>query len=163
MTWRGSTNNEERIIACLPYLLPLIVSIFFGTYVLKLIPPLAFILIIILPLAPLATGIPGLVVFFLLYYLVVRNSDIKHFLRFNTMQALLIDIGLSIVSLILRLLNIGGSLISGSIADLVLSTLYSTLFLGTVAIVIFSWVMISQGKYPEVPVISTAAYYHTQY
>ncbi len=161
MTWRGQTNPEDRILACLPYLLPLIVSTFFGVFLFQQFPFLIFLIRIILPLVPLATGIPGLVVFFLLYMLVVRNSQLKHFLRFNTMQALLVDMGLSIISLLFNLIS--RLISSGSTIEFIFSTISSTLFLGTLAIVFYSWYTISQGKYPEIPILSDAAYYHTQY
>lgn len=108
MTWRGHTNPEDRIIASLPYLLPLIVSITFGRSLFQQFPQLIFLINIISPLAPLAFGIPGLIVFFMLYMLVVRNSQLKHFLRFNTMQALLVDMGLGIISLLFSVLGWGG-------------------------------------------------------
>ncbi|MCS6959622.1 MAG: Tic20 family protein [Pseudanabaenaceae cyanobacterium SKYGB_i_bin29] len=164
MSWRGYTNPQERFLACLPYLLPLVVSTIFGVYIFTQFPLLSFLLVLLIPIAPLAHGIPGLVMFFMLYALVVRNSQLSHFLRFNTMQALLVDLGLSIMSLLFQLLGIsGGQLLSNTIGSLLISTIFSTLFLGTVAIVAYSWFMIVQGKYPEVPVISAAAYYHVRY
>jgi len=163
MTWRGHTDPIDRLFACLPYLLPLVISIFFGEALFQQFPFLIFFLRIIAPIFPLALGLPGLVIFFMLYALVVRNSQLKHFLRFNTMQALLLDIGLSIVSLLFGLLPQGIATGSGSGLGFILSTIYSTLFLGTVTIVVYAWYTILQGKYPEVPILSEAAYYHTQY
>lgn len=162
MTWRGHTNPEDRILACLPYLLPLTVSTLFGVFLFQQFPPLIFLIRIISPLAPLAIGLPGLVIFFLLYILVVRNSQLKHFLRFNTMQALLVDMGLSIISLLFDLISRGINLGSGSTIEFFVSTISSTLFLGTFTIVFYAWYMIFQGKYPEMPILSDAAYYHTQ-
>ncbi|MFN3359911.1 MAG: Tic20 family protein [Pseudanabaenaceae cyanobacterium] len=164
MAWRSYTNPQERLLACLPYLLPMVVSLVFGVFVFQQFPQLTFLLRLLEPIMPLAQGIPGLVIFFMLYALVVRNSQISHFIRFNTMQALLVDLGLSIMSFLFSLFNIAANaLLTNPAGFLLVSTLASTLFLGTLIIVFYSWVMIVQGKYPEVPVISEAAQYHVGY
>lgn len=161
MTWRGSTTVPDRIFACLPYLIPLMDGLAFGGPFFRQFPNLQ---ILFLPLKPLlqiyvtiAYALPfgSLILFLLLYFLVVRNENISHFIRFNTMQAILISIVLSLCGLILRLI-LARAIGSGFIMD----TLMNTIFLGVVAAFFYSVVQSALGRYAEIPTISDAV--HTQ-
>ena len=94
MTWRGTTTVRDRIFAALPYLLPLMNGLPFGRFLFQQFPVLQIITLPVIPLMFLYQYIPfaGFIVFIGLYMLVVRNENIPHFIRFNTMQAILIDI-----------------------------------------------------------------------
>jgi hypothetical protein len=155
MTWRGSTTIKERFFASLPYLLPLISSLGFSANVFKEFPALAQILLPLLaPVLLVYSSIPfaSLIIFFALFFLVVRNEKILHFIRFNTMQALLVDILLVIAGLILPILARMDGL------NLVVVALSSSVFLGVVAIVVFSVVQSLRGVYAEIPTLSEAVY-----
>lgn len=154
MTWRGSTTPLDRVFACLPYLLPLIVGLRFGAPFFSQFPFLQYLLIPIAPIAALYEGFPfaGIIIFFALFLLVVRNENISHFIRFNTMQAILLDIVLILCSLVISLL--GPALGNGLIAE----TLFNVIFLGTVAVVIYSVVQSILGRYAEIPTLSDAVY-----
>lgn len=153
MTWRGTTTVKDRIFACLPYLLPLVEGLAFGKFLFLQFPALQ---VLFVPLAPvlLLYSIPfaGLIIFFALFLLVVRNESIPHFIRFNTMQAILIDIVLLLCNLILPIL----SPIPG--AGFALQTLNNTIFLGVVIAVIYAVVQSGRGRYAEIPAISDAVY-----
>ena len=104
MSWRGSTTVSDRIFASLPYLLPLIEGITFGKDLFKQFPVLKKdIFPWLIKLADIYESIPfaGIIVFLALFVLVVRNEKISHFIRFNTMQAILLDIVL-LLCVILR-------------------------------------------------------------
>jgi uncharacterized membrane protein len=154
MAWRGSTTVSDRLFACLPYLLPLIAALAFGISLFTEFPALA---VLFLPLQPVLTiyGILGpyseLIIFFLLFFLVVRNERIPHFIRFNTMQALLLDIVAYLCGIILRLVALPGIAFAAQ-------TLSTTIFLGIVAAVVYSVVQSLMGRYAEIPVISDAVY-----
>lgn len=155
MTWRGSTTVQDRIFASLPYLLPLFTSLPFGIVVFKQFPALAQILSwLLIPVAFIykLVPFPNLVIFFLLFLLVVRNERIQHFIRFNTMQALLLDILLFICSLVLQsiLLPMGATLITQALVAIV--------FIATLAACIYSVIQSIQGNYAEIPTLSEAAY-----
>ena len=153
MTWRGTTTVKDRIFACLPYLLPLVEGLAFSRFLIAQFPALQ---VLFVPLAPLLLlySIPfaGLIIFFALFLLVVRNESIPHFIRFNTMQAILIDIVLLLCNLILPIL----SPIPG--AGFALQTLSNTIFLGVVIAVVFAVVQSLRGRYAEIPAISDAVY-----
>lgn len=154
MTWRGSTTFSDRIFACLPYLLPLLDGLSFAKYLFGQFPVLK---IIFQPLAPLLLiyhGIPfmGLIIFFALYLAVVRNENISHFIRFNAMQAILLDIVLILCALILPILE------QGIPVTFVIETLFNMVFLATVAAFIYAVVQSLMGRYAEIPPISDAVY-----
>ncbi|BAZ25112.1 hypothetical protein NIES4073_60160 [Kalymmatonema gypsitolerans NIES-4073] len=154
MASRGSTTVSDRIFACLPYLLPLVEVFRYGIFLFRQFPPLA---LLFLPLQPLITiyfGVPfaGLIIFFALFLLVVRKENISHFIRFNTLQAILLDIVIFLFSILTQLIGI---IPAGGFA---IQTLYTTIFLGTIAAVVFSVIQSLMGRYAEIPAISEAAY-----
>lgn len=154
MTWRGSTTVKDRIFACLPYLLPIISALPFGDFLFNQFPELQVILIPLAPVIFIYSKIPlaGLVVFFLLFLLVVRNERIIHFIRFNTMQAILIDILLVLCSLVQQYL------LGPLGANLVTQTLLNIVFLGTFAACGYSIVQSLRGLYAEIPTLSEAVH-----
>jgi hypothetical protein len=154
MTWRGSTTIPDRFFACLPYLLPIIEVFVYGEFLLRQFPPLQLLFLPIIPLLQIYYGVryAGLIIFFALWLLVVRNEKISHFIRFNTMQAILIDIIIflfGILTDVVRLIPATG---------FATQTLYTTIFLGVMAAVIYSVAQSLLGRYAEIPAISDAVY-----
>ncbi|MBE9177078.1 hypothetical protein IQ268_00625 [Oculatella sp. LEGE 06141] len=154
MTWRGSITPLDRTFACLPYLLPLIDALAFGVFLFNQFPQFGVVFLPILPIVALYNSIPfvGLIVFFALFLLVVRNESINRFIRFNAMQAILLDILLILCNLILGLL---GSALGGG---LIVETLYNVIFLGAIAAVVYSVVQSILGRYAEIPTLSDAVH-----
>ena len=155
MSWRGSTTIQDRIFSSLPYLLPLTSSIGFSSAVLQEVPTLGTVLApLLLPVLWIYQTLPfaSLIIFFALFLLVVRNEKVPHIIRFNTMQALLVDILMVVVGLVLPILGRVDS------SNLVVVALSSTVFIGVLAIVIFSVVQSLRGLYAEIPTLSDAAY-----
>ncbi|ELR98379.1 Tic20 family protein [Gloeocapsa sp. PCC 73106] len=158
MSWRGSTDFKDRFFSALVYALPLIDVLPYSAGVLDLIPQLGFIYILINPLLTvynaLNSTIPfaGLIIFFALWLGVVRNQRISHFIRFNTMQAILIDIAIILFGLVLQVIIIG----SGS--GLIATTLSNVIFLGVLVACIYGIIQSALGSYAEIPTISEAAY-----
>jgi uncharacterized membrane protein len=163
MTWRGTTTVQERLLGCLPYLLPLMeVSLLGMSFAVRSgiglfaqFPPLQLLRIPLSPLIRIYTGFPfaGLIIFILLLTLVVRNTNISHFIRFNTMQAILLDILLILGQIILTML-----LVPTLGTGLVVDTLLNVVLLGILAAVLYSVVQTLRGQYAEIPTISEAVY-----
>lgn len=154
MTLRGTTTVQERIFSALPYMLPLMYALEFGRDLFRQFPGLLQIIEIpLFPLLFLFQLIPfaGLIIFFALFLLVVRNENIPHFIRFNTMQAILLDIIVILCSLILGIL-------SGGLQGFILVTLNNMIFLGVLAAVVYSVVQSLLGRYAEIPTLSDAVY-----
>ena len=156
MTWRGSTDTKDRIFAALVYLLPLYSAFAFGIFIFQQIPFLGAALAIVLtPLAFLYSSLGSfgsLIIFFVLFFAVVRNPRISHFIRFNTMQAILIEILVYLLGLVL------GFVARGLGANLVVETLFNVVFLGAFAACVYSIIQSVIGKYADIPTISEAAY-----
>jgi hypothetical protein len=157
MTWRGTTTVKDRIFASLPYLLPLFSSVQFGVPLLQQFPVLQVILIPLIPVEFIYSLVPynaaEIIIFFVLFLLVVRNERIRHFIRFNTMQAILLDILLVLCSLLLFKILVpalGNNLIS--------ETLLNIVFIGTLAACGYSIVQSLFGRYAEIPTLSEAVH-----
>lgn len=92
-----SPPPAERALSILPYLIPLLDSLSFGAQVFKKVPLLGQLLLPpLIPLYSVYRGIPFLAfgLFLALFSLVVRNPNISRYIRFNTYQALVLDIAL---------------------------------------------------------------------
>jgi uncharacterized membrane protein len=158
MSWNSSPSIPDRLFAALPYILAITAGLPYMGYVVQEVPAIQFLLLPFLPLIQIYTGLErtipffGLIVFFALILLVVRNENISRFIRFNTMQAILLSFILAVCGLILDLLEpvFGGGLL--------LQTFYSALFLGMLASVGYSLVQTFRGEYADIPTISDAVH-----
>jgi uncharacterized membrane protein len=164
MTWRGTTTITDRVFSCLVYALPvmdMILLLLQGQGLMpqgSLLSPVFELLII--PFIPLITlytaggGMMSFIIFLLLFMALVRNENMPHFLRFNAMQSILIGIVLSLFGLAWRYFL--DAILSNT--GLLVETLGNAIFLGTLAVVIYSVVQSALGRYAEIPTISDAAY-----
>ncbi|HLO52317.1 MAG TPA: Tic20 family protein [Kamptonema sp.] len=154
MTWRGSTTVPDRIFACLPYLLPLVDGLQFGQFLFQQFPALRLFFVPLVPVLQLYSSVPfaSLIIFFGLYLGVVRNENINHFIRFNAMQAILLDIILVLCALILPILA------GGVQVKFVIETLFNMVFLGVLAAFVYAVVQSLLGRYAEIPPLSDAVY-----
>ena len=151
MTWRGSTDIKDRIFAALVYLMPLYYAVsYFGDYVLNQLPALKIILIPLAPVAYIYGSIPlaNIIIFFVLFLAVVRNPKISYFIRFNTLQAILLDIALILLSFVGRVLAV----------DFLFQIFSSVVFIAALGACLYSMVQSILGRYAEIPTISEAAY-----
>ncbi len=168
MAWRGGTSPLERLYSCLPYALPMSAVLVMGIFLFSQIPGLEVSYYLFFQLARILSFgiIPPLfdvrfVVWICLYALVVRNERIKHFLRFNTMQALMIDIMIVLVLLVVQLISQGtGGL---EFFHTLFLSVFTATFLAVNAAFIYAIVQNIRGLYPEIPMVSEIAYYHTRY
>ncbi len=169
MTVRGATTPQERIFGALPYLLPMVEALVFGSFFFQQFPEISAVLFLVLsPVIALYSAFPlmGLIIFFALFMLVVRNDSLPHFIRFNTMQAIMIMICISICRILIDfivgpLLGItmtaGGVSVSGP-AEFLVEILFNFIFFGVFAAAIYSIVQTIRGHYPDIPTLSEIVY-----
>ena len=146
----------QRLLAPLIYLLPWSQAIPFGLArdgVFNQFPVLKLLILPALPLMQLDRSVPfaGFVLFFVLFLAVVRNPNVPYFLRFNTLQALLTSIIVSVLQIAFTILlrpMAGGSLLMGTLA--------STVVVAVLAILLFALVECLRGREPDLPGISQA-------
>jgi hypothetical protein len=163
MNWRGTTTAQDRFFGCLPYLLPLMevsllgMSFAYGPKIglFAQFPALGLLLVPLSPLIRIYTSFPfaGLIVFILLLTLVVRNTNISHFIRFNTMQAILLDILLILGQIILNMV-----LVPALGTGLFVDTILNVVLLGLLSAIVYSVVQTIRGQYADIPTISEAVH-----
>lgn len=116
---------QDRALSILPYLVPLLDSLSFGLYVFQKVP-IAGSLVLgpLYPIYQIYRGIPFLAfgVFLVLYVFVVRNTNVSRFVRFNTYQALILDIVL-IFPQLLSGANLG-SAVPASVVEVLSTTVF---------------------------------------
>lgn len=162
MVRRSSVNYLDRLYAALPYLLPITAVVAFGAFLFLQFPVLqdvffpVFKLNQILSISILDFISIRFVAWFCVFIFVVRSSKVNHFVRFNAMQALLLDIIVALMSAIVQLL----SLILGNLAffPFMLQIIASVTFLGITAAFLYSIFQCVLGKYAEMPIVSEVAY-----
>jgi uncharacterized membrane protein len=91
-------------------------------------------------------------VFFALYLAVVRNEKLPHFLRFNAMQSILLDICIMLGGLIIQYMpfEMAYSWIGGLSNNLV--------FITGAGAVFYCVFYALQGMYPDIPIVSEAVF-----
>lgn len=142
----------QRLLAVLFYLLPWSDALPFGSALISVFPWLIWLQRPALPLLLLDQSVPfgGFVLFLVLFLAVVRNPKVPNYLRFNALQAILLDILLTVLSLGFRVL------LSPLGDSIVLRTLNNTIFIGCLAVLLYALLQCSRGKEADLPTISEA-------
>ena len=144
----------ERIIAALGYFLPFFDGIQYGRYFFMQFPVAERLLTPLFPLLSAYKGFPysNFIAFFALYLAVVRNPSFSRYVRFNTMQAVVLDVLLIFPTLVERTFTP-----RGGIGFELLIIFYNTTFLFLVACFLFGVVSCLLGKTPRLPLVAEAA------
>jgi hypothetical protein len=149
-------EGAQRILSCFPYILPMMDALGYGRFLFQKVPLMATIFMKPLqPFVELSQTFPMLsfVSFLGLFLFVVRNKNMPRFVRFNTMQALLLEIIL-IFPQILTSSNMGGL-----IPFMFTEFISNMTFYAIVSIVGYSCICNIRGELPcKIPVISTAVF-----
>ncbi|MGA0253939.1 MAG: Tic20 family protein, partial [Vulcanococcus sp.] len=136
----------QRLLALLTYLLPWSDGLPFGRSLTSLFPVLQWLSLPALPLVLIEQAIPfgGFILFLVLFLGVVRNQRVPYFIRFNALQAILLDIILIVLSLAFNLLlaPLGG--------NFAVRTLANTVFLGMLVLVLFGIIQCLRGKEADI-------------
>jgi hypothetical protein len=147
----------QRLVALLPYSLTWSDALPFGRDLFGSFPPLSALMLPAMPALLLQNlgsmggmNLGGLLLFVLRFAAVVRNPKVPYTIRFNTLQALMLDILLVVSGLVFQLLQ---SLLGGG---LLIRTLSNTLFLGTLLVLLFTVVQVLRGKEADLPTLSEA-------
>lgn len=93
--YRGSSPDiAERLLAAVPYLLPFLDSFGYGRFLFYQYPLITRVIAPLAPLVSLYASLPfaPLLAFFGVYLGIVNNMRWSRFVRFNAMQAMLLDI-----------------------------------------------------------------------
>jgi len=142
----------QRLLAALAYLLPWSDALPFGQSLFGLFPVLQWLSLPAFPVLLLQQAVPfgGFVLFLVLFLAVVRNTKVPYLIRFNVLQAILVDILLILISLAFSVLLAPLGL------GFALRSLSNTVFLGALLLVGFGVVQSLRGQEAEVPSLSQA-------
>ncbi|EKX36937.1 hypothetical protein GUITHDRAFT_78596 [Guillardia theta CCMP2712] len=138
----------DRFVACLPYALPLADSFEWGHFLFDKFPILALPFVPLFPVISLLNApFVSFAVFIALFSFVTRNPSIPRFVRYNTLQAIYLDIALIFPSLFKGL--------AGNVPLELAETGSNTVFYAILLSVIYAAVSNISGKLPnEIPLIS---------
>jgi hypothetical protein len=148
----GDIPVWQRLLSALAYLLPWSDAIPFGRGLFGPFPWLSWLAFPALPVLQLQQAVPfgSLVLFLVLFLAVARNPQVPYPIRFNVLQAILLDIVLVLLSLAFD------TLFSGFASSFLVRTLQNTVFLGALLLVVFSVVQTLRGRDAEIPTVSEA-------
>jgi Chloroplast import apparatus Tic20-like len=173
MAWRGTVTVADRFWAALPYILPIASSmLYIGAFV-QLLPITAPIVtpIVLIGIAYYTAISPlgmfgEFLIFLALLMFVVRNPKIAHFIRYNTMQAMVIGIMMSLVKAIFDAVGLSVAMLTFKSASdplgFVVQFFFAAVFVGAATAYGYSLFNVAQGKYAEIKWISDASYSQTQ-
>ena len=184
-----SVTFGDRLCAILPYLFPITTVHMIAWYPFYLLPPLEILLSPFLQLNKMV-GVAFLLMQYLLianknltflvwitpniltlqfrllvllciFIFVVKNNRVNPFIRFNTMQALLLDIVILTLSVIISFLV--HNPIRIDVFTILLRLIVSLSFLILTSTFTYSIFQCVRGKYPKLPIISDFIYHQIRY
>ncbi|XP_047335124.1 protein TIC 20-v, chloroplastic-like [Impatiens glandulifera] len=149
-----SVDVPDRLISAICYFYPFFDGIQYGKFVVTQVAPIQAIIQPLVPAIRVFKSFPlnGFLVFLTLYFVVVRNPNFSRYVRFNTMQAIVLDVLLIFPDLLERTFNPR----QGLGLDLIMS-LDSTVFLFLLVCLIYASSSCALGQLPRLPIVADAA------
>ncbi|KAL6988844.1 Protein TIC 20-II, chloroplastic [Sarracenia purpurea var. burkii] len=149
------TPATDRLISTAAYFLPLFNGLQYGRFLLAQYPVLGAALEPILPLLALYRSVPyaSFVAFFALYLGVVRNPRLSRYVRFNAMQAVVLDVLLVLPLLLQRIFNPGRA----GMGYKLMVMGHNAVFVFVVFCFVYSLVFCVLGRTPYLPFVAEAA------
>jgi uncharacterized membrane protein len=158
-SWRnggGPPSVPDRVVSAMPYLLPLFDGLRYGKFLFLQFPTLAYVLAPFDPLIRVYFSVPfaGLIAFFAVYLGIINSPNFSRYVRYNAMQAVLLDVVLILPGLIesvLKLRPMGGPGLQLYI------TAYNTIFIFVFACVAYGVASCMAGRTAKLPIVGDAA------
>ncbi|KAF4378656.1 hypothetical protein F8388_009532 [Cannabis sativa] len=149
------TPATDRLVSAVAYTLPFFNSLQYGRHLFMQYPKLGYLFDPLLPIIGLYRSIPyaSFVAFFALYLGVVRNPSFTHYVRFNSMQAVTLDVLLVLPLLLQRILSPGRS----GLGFRIMVWVYTALFVFSVLCFVYSLASCVLGRTPYLPIVADAA------
>ncbi|XP_004291802.1 PREDICTED: protein TIC 20-v, chloroplastic [Fragaria vesca subsp. vesca] len=149
-----SVDAPDRLIAAFCYFYPFFDGIQYGKYVITQFTAIQALINPLVPAIRVFKSFPfnGFLVFLTLYFGVVRNQNFSRYVRFNTMQVIVLDVLLIFPDLLERSFNPR----DGVGLDLLMS-LDSTVFLFLLVSLVYGSASCLLGQVPRLPIVAEAA------
>ena len=145
-------SRGEKILCIFLYMIPWADCLTFGNHLYIKYPFIQIIQLPAIPIILLERSLPfgNFLLFLAIFIGIVRNNKISYFLRFNGLQAILINIGIIIISFIFEIFF---SLFEQT---LIIRTFSSTLLISLFSMITYCVWSCIQGNEPDLPGISKA-------
>ncbi|EXB88152.1 hypothetical protein L484_005577 [Morus notabilis] len=155
MSSSTTTPATDRLISAVAYSLPFFNSLQYGRYLFLQYPKLGLLFDPLLPIISLYRSIPysSFVAFFALYLGVVRNPSFSRYVRFNSMQAVTLDVLLVLPLLVQRIFSPGRS----GLGFRIMVWVHSALFVFSVLCFVYGSASSVLGRTPYLPFVADAA------
>lgn len=154
----NNNNNKadapDRLISAVCYFYPFFDGIQYGKYVITQFTPFQLLIQPLVPAIRVFKSFPlnGFLIFLALYFAVVRNPNLSRYVRFNTMQAIVLDVLLIFPDVLERTFSPK----QGLGLELMMS-LDSTVFLYLLVCLIYGSSTCLLGQVPRLPIVAEAA------
>ncbi|XP_074292372.1 protein TIC 20-II, chloroplastic [Silene latifolia] len=150
-----TTPAIDRLISAVGYFLPFINGLQYGRFLFAQYPPLSVLFQPFIPIFSLLKTVPyaSFVAFFALYLGVVRNPNLSRYVRFNAMQALVLDVLLVLPLLLQRIFTPGRA----GVGFKIMVMGHNALFVFLVFCFVYSFVSSLLGRTPYLPFVADAA------
>lgn len=147
---------SDRLVSALSYALPFLNSLHYGRFLFSRFPPLASAIAPVLPLVSAYRSVPyaSFVAFFALYLGVVRNPAFSHYVRFNSMQAVVLDVLLALPTLAQRIF---GPPPARGVGFRILEVAYGAMFAFALGCFLYGVAASVLGRTPYLPIVAAAA------
>ncbi|GAB2277175.1 Protein TIC 20-II, chloroplastic [Dionaea muscipula] len=154
-SYGSTTPVGDRLVSAAAYFLPLFNGLQYGRFLFSQFPYLSALFEPILPIFSVYRSIPygSFVTFFGLYLGIVKNPILSHYVRFNAMQALVVDVLLAVPLIVQRILDPGRA----GLGFKLMVAGYNALFVCLVCCIVYTWVFCVLGKTPYLPFVADAA------
>ena len=152
---QGPPTLFWRVFAALCYLVPWIDSISFGREIYRRFRNLLILYLVPGPLAKVyfSSQFAPLIIFFVMFLSIVKNKKLHHFVRFNCMQAIMLDIVVMLMHIVKAYLP---AEIKWSVISHFVDMFMWTTCMGTVVYAVF-WTL--RGYYADIPFVSESVYH----
>lgn len=152
---QGPPTLFWRVFAALCYLVPWIDSISLGREVYRRFRNLLVLYLVPGPLAKVyfSSQFAPLIIFFVMFLSIVKNKKLHHFVRFNCMQAIMLDIVVMLMHIVKAYLP---AEIKWSVISHFVDMFMWTTCMGTVVYAVF-WTL--RGYYADIPFVSESVYH----
>ena len=143
----------ERLISIFIYMMPWSDALIYGRSIFSQVPVVKLSIIPTLPILIIKQNLPigNLLILLLLFLGIVKNRKLSYFIRFNTMQSIL----LSIILVIFSYLKI--FLITITVNSPIIEGLETTIFIFSLTIILFCTIQCLRGIEANIPGISNSA------
>ncbi|KAH7432938.1 hypothetical protein KP509_07G046900 [Ceratopteris richardii] len=149
----GGGEVVDRLLSAVSYVLPLLDGMQYGRYIFAQYPASERLFRPLFPILRMYSSMPlsNFILFFTLYLAVVRNPKFGRYVRFNAMQACILDVLIVVPIIVQRILSPR----SGLGLDLLI-VFYNSVFIALLGAIVFAVISCLLGRIARIPLVADA-------